>query len=188
MLNRLFAALVILGLSACASARGPELVLPRMSHATETVDIDIGPLRLGLAGWILGKSDDPDSVALRETLKACKSVHIRSYEFASDFEYPEAEIDAIRMQLSRPGWTQLATVRERKTRENVDVYIAFHQEKITGLVVLASGPRDLTIVNVVGSFDPAQLQRLHTHFSEQARHKSAWHTSRDSDPDPDPDL
>ncbi len=174
MPHRLFAAFALLVLSACASARGPELDLRSLDHlkrhATETVDIEIGPLRLAIASWFLGK-DDPDSAALRDTLKACKSVRIRSYEFGSDFEYPEADVEAIRSQLSGPGWSQLATVRDRKAKENLDVYIALQTEKITGLVIIASARSELTIVNVVGSLDVRQIEGLRAHFGAPHRRK-----------------
>jgi hypothetical protein len=120
----------------------------------------------------MGKSDDPDAAAIRNTLKACKGVHIRHYEFSSDFEYPRADIEAIQSQLSGRGWSSLVTVRDRKAKENVDVYIRLQEEKVTGFVVLASEPRELTIVNVVGTFDIADLENLRTHFGAHAHRKA----------------
>jgi hypothetical protein len=167
MPRRLFVALAILCLSACASAQEPERFLWKLDHlkgqVTRSVDIDIGPFGLALARWVMDEND-PDMAALRDTLKGCKAVHIRSYEFGSDFEYPQADIDALQSQLSGHGWTSLATVRDRKTRENVDVYIRLEREKVTGLVMLASEARGLTIVNVVGAIDLAQIQALRAHF------------------------
>ena len=185
MPSRLFAALAVLCLSACANARDPDRVLPNLAHlksqATETFDLDLGPFRLGLAAWFLGKADDPDAAAVREAIKACKSVHIRHYEFASDFEYPQADIDAVRAQLSGRGWSSLVTVRNRRSRENVDVYIRLEGEKVTGFVVLASEAREFTIVNVVGSLDVAEIEKLRTHFSAQAHSKAVRdETSPDS--------
>lgn len=171
---RLFAAFVVLCLSACASARGPEVRLSSLahlkSHATESFDLDLGPIRLGIASWFVGKANDPDAVALHKTLKACKAVHIRHYEFAPDFEYPQEDIDAVRSQLSGPGWTQLATVRDKKARENVDVYVRFDQEKITGFIVLASERSEFTIVNIVGSFDVADIEKLSAQFRNNPHH------------------
>jgi Domain of unknown function (DUF4252) len=167
MPRRLFVALAVLCLSACASAQEPERFLWKLDHlkgqVTRTVDIDIGPFGLALARWVMDK-DDPDMAALRDTLKGCKAVHIRSYEFGSDFEYPRADIEALQSQLSGQGWTSLATVRDRKTKENVDVYIRLQREKVTGFVMLASEARGLTLVNVVGTVDLAAIQELRAHF------------------------
>jgi hypothetical protein len=169
---RLFVALAVLCLTACASARSPELVFPDPAHLkgqlTRTVDIDLGRFQLALLRWVLDKND-PDTVALRNTLKSCKAVHVRSYEFGSDFEYPHRDIEALQAQLSGHGWTSLATVRDRKAKENVDVYIRLERQKVTGLVVLASEPRELTIVNVVGSLDLAQIESLRAHFATPHR-------------------
>jgi hypothetical protein len=174
MPGRLFVALAVLCLSACASAEEPERFLWKLDHlkgdVTRTVDIDVGPFGLALASWVMDKND-PDMAALRDTLKGCKAVHIRSYEFGSDFEYPRADIDALQSQLSGHGWTSLATVRDRKTKENVDVYIRLEREKVTGFVMLASAARGLTIVNVVGTVDLAQIQQLRAHFG--APHRKA---------------
>ncbi len=190
MPRRLFAALVVLCLSACASARDPDfskLGRQLKSHATETVDINLGPIRLGLASWFLGKSDDPDAVALRKTLRACSGVHIRHYEFASDFEYPTADIDAIQAQLSGHGWSSLVTVRDRKAKENVDVYLRLQGEKITGFVVLASEPREFTLINLVGSLDVAEIENLRTHFASTShRHRHYGPTPDSAPPDETP--
>jgi hypothetical protein len=177
MQRRLFAAFVVFWLSACAHAQGHgELVLPNLDkfkrHATQTVDIDVGPLRLAIASWFLGDGD-PDTAVARNILKACKAVHVRSYQFGPDFEYPEADIDALRSQLSGGGWSQLAKVRDRAANEDVDVFIAFQNEKITGFTVIASKPRELTIVNVAGAFDPQQLDELREQFGSPHRWRRA---------------
>jgi hypothetical protein len=183
MQRRLLAAFVVLWLSACAHAQG-KLDFSSLDafkrHSTQTVDIDVGPMRLAIAGWFLG-GRDPDTAAARNILKACKAVHVRSYQFGPDFEYPEGEIDALRTQLSGGGWSQLVKVRDRAANENVDVFISLENEKITGFAVIASKPRELTIVNVVGSFDPGQLGELREQFGSAHR----WHRASSDDAPPD---
>jgi Domain of unknown function (DUF4252) len=170
---RLFTALAVLCLSACASTRGNDVSIPHLAHlkrhATEAFDLKLGPVRLAVVRWALGKADDPDAAVLRDTLKACKAVHVRHYEFGSESEYPLADIEAVRTELSGHGWSQIVTVRGRKARENTDVYIRLDHDKITGLFVLDSEPRELTIVNIVGSLDPAHLDKLQAQFSVHAR-------------------
>lgn len=178
-----FVAVALLCLSACAHARSLELALPDLdrfkSYASQTVDIDVGPFKLAIAGWFLS-GNDPDTATARELLKACKSVHVRSYQFDGRSEYPEGEIDTLRTQLSSGGWSQLAKVRNRKSDDNVDVYVALDNEKITGVVVIASHPRELTIVNVTGSIDPSLVDRLRTEFGPP-RHRRSW--ADDAPPD-----
>lgn len=174
---RLFAALAVLCLSACASTRGNDVSIPHLanlkSHATESFDFKLGPVRLALARWLVGMGHDADAAEVRETLKACTAVRVRHYEFASGFEYPVEDIDAIRAHLSGHGWSSMVTVRDRKAKENTDVFIRLDHEKITGLFVLNSEPREFTLVSVVGSFDPTQIDRLRTQFGSHAHGRRA---------------
>jgi len=171
MLRRLSLAwLVCLGPIALAHAQTPPLLkLPAFtqlrSHATESVDISLGPLPLKLAGWFAGHADhDPDSAGVAALLNGLHALHVRHYEFASDFAYPQADIDAVRSQLASSGWSQLVQVRNPSRNENVDIYLAIDKDRITGIAIVASEPREFTIVNAVGSLDPAQVDKLRRHF------------------------
>jgi hypothetical protein len=145
-----------------AAAQGPELRLPSFSelkqHATESVDLTLGWMPLHLIGWLMKDADDPDAARVRETIKGLKSVHIRSYQFGSDYAYPQADVDQVRAQLAAPGWSPLVQVRKRgdaqgKDRENVDIYVALEDKKVKGLVIIACEPREFTIVHIVGTID-----------------------------------
>lgn len=170
MLRRLtFALCACLGAAALARAQSPELKLPAFadlkSHATETVDISIGALPLKLAGWIAGQdTTDADSAAVGALLKGLHTLRVRHYEFASEFAYPQAEVDAVRAQLAAAGWNQLVQVRDQNKEENVDVYLAVDKERITGVAIVASEPREFTIVHAIGSLDLAQVEKLRQHF------------------------
>jgi hypothetical protein len=91
-------------------------------------------------------------------------VQIRSYEFKDGFEYPKADLDALRAQLLRPAWSQLVKVRNRDEHENVDVYVALQNHTVEGVTIIVSGPRELTIVNAVGSVELDQIDGLRKMF------------------------
>jgi hypothetical protein len=177
----MFVFLALLGLSACAAAHGPKLDFSSLDHlkgeASDVVDIDLGPLPLAIGAMFIG-DDDPEADAIRDTLRELKSVHVRHYEFNADFEYPTADIDAIRAQLSKGSWTQLAKVRSRKDGHAVDVYVGAERDRITGLAILASGRRELTVINVVVSFDLQKLERLREKYErdhdEWGADDAAW--------------
>ena len=44
--------------------------------------------------------------------------------------------------------------------EDVDVCVSIDHDKVNGLAIVASSPRKFTIVNIVGSFDPAKLEDI----------------------------
>ena len=177
MLRRLSLVLIAcLGSAAPAHAQSPELKLPAFtqlrSHATESVDISLGALPLKLVGWLAGHdSADPDTADAAAVLKGLRTLHVQHYEFASEFAYSQADIDAVRSQLAGAGWSQLVRVRNPKQNENVDIYLAMDKDRITGLAIVASEPREFTIVNAVGSLDLAQVEQLRRHF--QFHHDTA---------------
>lgn len=165
--------LAILGLAVCLPsatlAANPQLKLPAFDHlqqvAKESVNVTIGPLPLSIAKWALKHDDDADDAAARELLKGIRTIYVRSYEFAEDNQYSEADIDAVRKQLSEPGWNAVAQVRQRgRETENVDVYVSMDHEQVNGLVVVASSPRKFTIVNVVGLIDPKNFAKIQDRF------------------------
>lgn len=161
------AGVACLGLPILATAQSPQLTLPSLDglrqQASETVDLTLGALPLHLAAWLMD-DHDPDAAEVKKTLKGVKSLQIRSYKFDSDVTYPRAEIDAIRSQLSRPGWTRLVQVRKRDDKDNVDIYVALEDHTIKGITILACEPREFTVVNVVGSVDLDQVARLRKTF------------------------
>jgi Domain of unknown function (DUF4252) len=180
MLRRLILAALACGLAAQAHAQSPLLKLPVFtqlrSQATESVDISIGSLPLRIAGWAVGHDDDPESVATQALLKGLHGLYIRHYEFATDFAYPQAEVDAVRTQLTGAGWSQLAQVHDQNKNENVDVYLAVDKERITGVAIVASEPREFTIVNAVGTLDLDKVATLRRHLDFNHDHDAAANT------------
>jgi predicted nucleotidyltransferase len=97
---------------------------------------------------------------MKQLIQGLKSVQVRNYQFASDFAYSKADIDAVRSQLSGPAWTELAQVHDQKKNEDVGVYVALDHHKVTGFAVVASEPREFTIINIVGAVDLDKISAL----------------------------
>jgi Domain of unknown function (DUF4252) len=149
-------------LPALGCAQTAKLDLPNFrslsDKATESVNITLGPWVLHTLGGFMDDKDE-DSAATKKILAGIKSIQIRSFQFASDHVYSAADIDSIRQQLSAPGWTQLMQVRG-KGEENVDMYISMDNEQTNGFALIASEPREFTIINIVGSIKPEDLPKL----------------------------
>ena len=73
-------------------------------------------------------------------------------------------MDSVRKQLSGPGWSALVQVHKRDPQEDVDVYVNMDGELVKGLAVIASEPREFTIVNIVGSIDIDKIGKLEGQF------------------------
>ena len=148
-------------------APSPKLVIPNFSglaqKATESVTITLDPALLGLAAKFLD-SNDPQDAATKEVLKGLQGIYVRSYTFDKDSAYQQADIDAVRSQLAAPGWNRLVETRSRKTRADVDIYIMVDNNQAIGLALIASEPRQFTIVNIVGAIDLDKLHKLEGQF------------------------
>ncbi|HEY3787050.1 MAG TPA: DUF4252 domain-containing protein [Steroidobacteraceae bacterium] len=164
---RTLTTLACLALPLLAMAQGPELKLPSFENlqhqAVDSVDVTFGAVPLGLMGLLIDDGDQ-GAASVKKALAGVKSVRVRSYHFSSDFEYSKADIDAVRAQLSGPGWKQLVQTRDHKRNEAVDVYVAMDNHTITGIAIITSDPRKFTILNVVGSLDMDQVRTLRKTF------------------------
>jgi hypothetical protein len=161
----LFALALAVARPVCAAE--PRLSLPDFSglegKASETVSITLDSAMLGLAARFLN-SDEPDDAAVKELVKGLTGIYVKSFQFESDFVYAKSDVDKVRRQLSAPGWQRLVEVRSRKSNSDVDIYVSVDRDKVNGLAIIASEPRELTIVNIVGSVDLQKLHRLEGHF------------------------
>jgi hypothetical protein len=156
-----------LAFSPSSRAAGPEFRIPDYSHlrskAAETVDVDVGGFLLGLAR-MLTKDEAEHDPAIR-VLQDIRSVKVRSYKFDSDDGYSKADVDAARRQLKAPQWNSLVQVHKRAAREDVDVFLCMDDSgKTCGLAVIATQPREFTVVSIVGSIDIDRLAELEGEF------------------------
>jgi hypothetical protein len=149
------------------AAPNPRLVIPEFSplaqKASESVIINLDPGLLAMAARFLDSSD-PQDAATKDVIKGLSGIYVRSYTFDKDLSYNLADIEAVRTQLSAPGWSRLVETRSRKTRANVDIYIMIDNKQAIGLAVIASEPRQFTIVNIIGAIDLEKLHKLEGQF------------------------
>src|SRR5581483_196791 len=159
----LTATCIALALPLLASAQPPELKIPTFADldhkAVDSVNLPLGSAILGLASHFVD-DHDPNSGEVKKTLAGLKSVQIRSYQFDSDYVYSKADLDSVRVQLEKPGWSRLVQTRDRNKNEAVDVYLALDQHTVTGIAIITSDPRKFTIVNVIGTIDVNQIAQL----------------------------
>jgi Domain of unknown function (DUF4252) len=140
-----------------------QLALPEFAaladKASETVNVTLDPNILGMACRFLS-TEDPEEAKAKKVCQSLRGVYVRHFTFDKDFAYPKADIDRVVRQLSGPGWSQLVDAKSKKENTDVKVYVLIDGEKAQGLSIIASQPREFTIVNVVGSIDLEQLHDL----------------------------
>ncbi len=131
--------------------------------ATETVDVTLDQNLLQLASRFLSDKDS-DEARVKKLVAGLKGIWVRSFEFDKPGEYLESDVDSLRSQLKAPGWSRIVGVRSKKGGDNAEVYLKTENGQITALTVLATEPRELTIVHISGPIRPEDLQELGGRF------------------------
>jgi hypothetical protein len=157
---------LIAGEATAARVRG-QLLLPEFAaladKASESVNVTLEPSLLGLACRFLS-AENPEEAKAKKLCTALRGVYVRHYTFDKDYAYPKADIERVRQQLSAPGWNRIVEARSKKENTDVDVFVLIEGDKAQGLSIIASEPREFTIVNIVGSIDLEQLHDLEGQF------------------------
>jgi hypothetical protein len=145
-----------------------QLLIPEFASLTkkanESVNVTLDANLLGIAARFLS-SDDPEQAAAKKLVGSLTGVYVRHFTFDADYAYPKGDIDGVRRQLSAPGWSRIVEARSNKENTNVDVFVLINGGKAQGLAIIASEPREFTIVNIVGTIDLEQLHDLEGNFS-----------------------
>jgi hypothetical protein len=157
----------LIALAVCA-AQAQMLKIPpsfdKLSDkAEEVADVTLGPDMLGMASKFLSDKD-PDEKAAKQLVGGLKGIFVRSYKFANEGEYSDADVELLRAQLRAPGWSCVVNVRNKKERENVQVCFYADNGKSAGMAVVATKPKELTIVTIAGPIDPEHLGALEGQF------------------------
>jgi Domain of unknown function (DUF4252) len=133
------------------------------SKASESVDVSLNTSMLQFAGKFLdGK--DPDEAKVKKLIVGIEGIYIKSFEFNKDGSYTPADLDKVRNQLKAPEWSRIVGVKSSGDSENIEVWVRNEKGKVSGIAILASEPRELTVANLVGNIDLDSLADLGGHF------------------------
>ncbi len=160
---KILAALIGLTFSSSALTQNATIAMPDFTplqaKATDCVNISLGPWLIHAMASFLDEKD-PEDAAAKQLLSGIRSIQVHSFEFASDAAYSRADVDAVRRQLNAPGWTSMMNVHDRDSGEDVDMYMLIEDEQTRGFALLSSKPREITIINIVGSIKMSDLPKL----------------------------
>ncbi len=154
------AIILLLAAPALAQSARLEFKLDHLANkAAQSVTVTLDKSLLELVAKFL-PGTGPDITRIRKLIQGLEGVYVRSFEFDKEGQYSAAEVEAVRKQMKGPGWKCLVEVRNRKEEENVDVCLRQDGEKILGLGIVASEPKELTVVNIAGTIRPEDLTDL----------------------------
>jgi hypothetical protein len=136
----------------------PESFDKLAAKAKETVNINLDGSMLQLAGNFLSGQKSGEAT-VKQLAAGLKGLYVRSFEFAEDGQYTDADVAPIRSQLAgAKGWSKIVDVAEKN--EHTEVYARSEADKIVGMAVIAAESRELTVVYVDGPIDLARLSKL----------------------------
>jgi hypothetical protein len=147
-------------------AQDPRIQMGTLDHlatkASQTVDVNIDQRLIQLAAKLLS-SEDREEAEVKKLVNGLKGIYVKSFEFDNVGEYSTADIESIRSQLRSPLWSRLVNVTSKRDG-SVEVYLMLSGDQISGLAVLSTDDKELTVVNIVGPVDLDKLAKLEGQF------------------------
>jgi hypothetical protein len=160
------AVLLVLGATATAMAQNPRIQTGQLdglaAKASETVDVNIDESLMALTTKFLSSKDD-DERKIKELVSGLKGIYVKSFEFESEGQYSDADLESIRSQLRNPAWSRIINARSKKDG-SIEVYLMHTGAQISGLAVLATELKEVTVINIVGPVDLEKLTQLEGEF------------------------
>jgi hypothetical protein len=132
------------------------------SKASNTVDLNLSAGTLKLAARFLDASD-PDEADVKKLIGGLQGIYIKHFEFKSDNQWTKADLEPIHNQLRGPDWERIIGVTD-EDGSNSEIFLHVEGDRNTGVAIIVTEPREVTVINIVGSIDLDQLADLGGHF------------------------
>jgi hypothetical protein len=133
------------------------------AKASEVVNVQLDGALLQLASRFLSEKD-PDEANVKRLVGGLKGVYVKSFEFDERDQYKQSDVEELRAQLRAPAWARIVGASSKKKGENSEVYLKTEGGQITGLAIIVTDPKELTIVNIVGNIRPEDIRDLGGHL------------------------
>jgi len=132
--------------------------------ASNVVDVQLSKDLLQFAAKFLDGKDDPEEAQVKKLLTGITGIYVKSFQFKTDGSWSKADLDSVRNQIRAPEWARIVGTTNTEDGESAEVFVRSENQKMTGLAILVSKPKELTVVNIVGSVDLNSLSDLGGHF------------------------
>ena len=133
------------------------------SKAAHSFDVSLNTSMLQFATRFLD-SKDPDEAKVKKLMVGIEGIYVKSFSFNKDGGWAPGDLEKVRNQLKAPEWSRIVGIRSGGESENIEVWARSEKGKVSGVAILASEPRQLTVCNLVGNIDLDSLAELGGHF------------------------
>lgn len=124
------------------------------AKAKESVDIALDKDMLRTAASFMSGAEDPQ---FAEQVKRLDGVYIKTFEFDKAGQYSMSDVDTMVRQVEKNGWKKLMSIRDGEDRVEMWMRQDSHDG---GMFFVASEPKELVVINIVGSVDLETLRKL----------------------------
>ena len=168
MRNLRVVCVLLIGLVVPLRADAQQLKLDSLARlansASQVIDVTVDEQLLQLASKFLSATRSSDEREIKELVRDLKGIYVKRFEFDSDGQFSNTDIEPILKQVRSSGWARIVGVTSAKQYKNIEVFIMTEGSIIKGLAIVAALPRELTVVNLVGPIDIDRLSRLQGQF------------------------
>ena len=121
------------------------------ANATESTNITLEGDTLKLATSFLG--DD------KSVFRSLTGVYVRSFEFAKEGQYKEADLAPLRAYIRKLQWTKIVDVKEAE--ETSEIYLLpLPNNRLGGLAIVSAEPKEVTVVFISGNLKISDIGKL----------------------------
>jgi hypothetical protein len=103
-------------------------------------------------------------VEAKQIIEKLDGIYVREYDFDQPGQYTAADLDRIRSQFQGSEWSPVVRERSKSGQANTDVYMKIVDGKMQGMFVLDAETKELDLVYIAGTLDPAELSKLDGNF------------------------
>ena len=134
------------------------------SKASDSVDVSLNSSLLAVRGQVLRRQGSRRGQGQEADRGHHRASTSRASSSSKDGGYLPADLEKVRSQLKAPEWSRIVGVKSSGESENIEVWVRNENGKVSGVAILASEPRQLTVANLVGNVDLDSLADLGGHF------------------------
>jgi hypothetical protein len=100
----------------------------------------------------------------KSVISKLNGIYVRTLEFKEARSFSDSDVEPIRAQLRGPEWSHIVDVNSKADKERVDIYVKTVHEQPMGMVILAQEPTSLAFIDLDGSINPDDLDKLSGNF------------------------
>jgi hypothetical protein len=132
------------------------------AKASEHVDVSLNASTLQFAAKFLD-ANDPDEAKVKKLLVGIEGIYVRHFNFKTAGAWSQADLEPVRAQLRGPEWSKIVGTGS-EDGEKAEVWLRTSGNKSIGVAIIATEPKEITVVNIAGNIDLENLAELGGHF------------------------